>query len=457
MARLDPPARAAQNALMRPHVQYARSGDVQIAYQVTGGGPIDLVWAPGTVSHLDMEWEWPPRAQFLDDLGTFCRLIRFDKRGTGLSDRPTIAATLEERTDDIRAVMDAAASEAAFVFGVSEGANMACMFAAMHPRRTRGLLIWGGQARWVRSRDYRWGVTRREKEREIRTLLQKGIGLEYLGIPPGSQEGDPALIDWFLRYARAGGSPSAVAALERMNFDIDVRDILPAIRVRTLVMNRTGDPVANVEAARDLSTRIPSAQFVELPGATHSFTAIEPERVLAEIKGFITGTRDQIHADRILTTVVCLDIVGSTQTAAKLGDRRWRQLLDRHYDILERNLAAHGGMEIDRAGDGLMATFDGPSRAIRFALAAQRDAASLGLSLRSGVHTGEVEVSNRHRRGIAVHVAARLAALAGPNEVLVSSTVKDLVAGAGLSLRDRGLHKLKGVPERWRTYVAKLP
>jgi class 3 adenylate cyclase len=442
---------------MHPPVQYARSGNVQVAYQVTGGGPVDLVWAPGLISHLDLEWEWPPRARFQDELGSFCRLIRFDKRGTGLSDRPTAAATIEERTDDIRAVMDAAGSDAAFIFGQSEGANMACVFAAMYPKRTRGLLVWGGQARWVRTRGYRWGMSRKEKERELRTLLQKGIGLEYLGITPHDQLEDPAQIDWFLRFARAGGSPSAIAAMERMNFDIDVSDILPAIRVRALIMNRTGDPVANVEAARDLARRIPGARFVEFPGDTHSIAAIEPERVLAEIKGFITGTQYQVSGDRVLSTIVCLDIVGSTQTAAKLGDRRWRQLLDRYYDMLERHLAAHGGTEIDRAGDGLMATFDGPSRAIRFAVIVQRDAAPLDLHLRVGVHTGEVEVSNRARRGIAVHVAARLSALAGSNEVLVSSTVKDLVAGSGLILRDRGLHKLKGVPERWRTYAASLP
>jgi class 3 adenylate cyclase len=424
-----------------------------VAYQVTGSGPIDLVWAPGTVSHLDLEWEWPPRARFLDELGSFCRLIRFDKRGTGLSDRPSTAATLEERTDDIRAVMDAAGSEAAFIFGVSEGANMACLFAAMYPGRTRGLLIWGGQARWVRTRNYRWGMSRRDKEREIRTLLHKGINLEYLGIPPGTQPGDPPMVDWFLRYARAGGSPSAVAALERMNSDIDVRNILPAIHVRALVMNRTGDPVANVEAARDLARRIPGASFVELAGNTHSLTAIEPERVLAEIEGFITGTRDRIPGDRVLSTIVCLDIVGSTQRAAKLGDRHWRQLLDSYYDMLERHMRADGGTEIDRAGDGLLAAFDGPSRAVRFALAVQRDAARFDIKVRAGVHTGEIEVSNRARRGIAIHIAARISALARPNEVLVSSTVKDLVAGSGLILRDRGMRKLKGVPSRWRTFT----
>lgn len=334
---------------------------------------------------------------------------------------------------------------------------MACLFAATYPGRTRGLLIWGGQARWVRTRDYRWGMSRVEKEREIRTLLRKGISLEYLGIPPGSQPGDPGLVDWFLRYARAGGSPSAVAALERMNVDIDVRNILPAIRVRTLVMNRRGDPVASVEAARDLAGRIAGAQFVELPGDTHSFTAIEPERVLAEIKAFITGTRDQISGDRVLSTIVCVDIVGSTQKAAKLGDRRWREVLDRYYDMLERHLGGYGGKEIDRAGDGLLATFDGPSRAISFALSVRRDATPLDLHLRVGVHTGEVEASNRAQRGIAIHIAARLSALAVANEVLVSSTVKDLVAGSGLALRDRGLHNLKGLSGRWRVFAAALP
>lgn len=439
---------------MRPPVRYAKSGDISIAYQVTGEGPVDLVWAPGTVSHLDLDWEWSPRARFLEQLASFCRLIRFDKRGTGLSDRPTKAATLEERTDDIRAVMDAAGSHEAFVLGVSEGANMACLFAATFPKRTRGLMIWGGQARWVKTDDYPWGYTREEKEREIQSLSENGISLEYLlGTGAGQRPADdPAFRDWLLRWARAGGSPSAAAALERMNADIDVRDILPTIQVSTLVMNRTGDPVANVEAARDMASQIPGARFVEFPGNTHSLYAIEPERVLAELKSFITGTPSQVLGNRVLATILFTDIVASTERAAQLGDRSWSELLDHYYTLVVRELQTHGGTEVDRVGDGIFATFDGPSRCIRCALAIRQAATGLGLRLRTGVHTGEVEVVDRAVRGIAVHIAARIAELADSNEILVSSTVRDLVVGSGLPFADRGDHVLKGVPESRRLF-----
>ncbi len=439
----------AKTADMRPPVRYAKSGDISIACQVTGEGPVDLVWAPGTVSHLDLDWEWPPRARFLEQLASFCRLIRFDKRGTGLSDRPTKAATLEERTEDIRAVMDAVGSREAFVFGVSEGANMACLFAATFPKRTRGLIIWGGQARWVKTSDYPWGYSREEKEREIQRLSENGIDLEYLlgqgaGLGPTD---DAEFRDWLLRWARAGGSPSAAAALERMNAEIDVRDILPTIQVPTLVMNRTGDPVANIQAARDLAARIPGARFVEFPGNTHSLYAIEPERVLAELKSFITGTPSQVLGNRVLATILFADIVESTEQAARLGDSTWSELLDHYYALVVRALRTHGGTEVDRVGDGVFAIFDGPSRGIRCALAIRQAASGLRLRLHTGVHTGEVEVIDRTVRGIAVHIAARIAELAGSNEILVSSTVRDLVVGSGLAFEDRGEYVLKGVPE----------
>jgi class 3 adenylate cyclase len=439
---------------MRPPTRYARSGDISVAYQVTGEGSVDLVLAPGTVSHLDLDWEWPPRARYLEQLASFCRLIRFDKRGTGLSDRPTRAATLEERTDDIRAVMDAVGSREAFVFGVSEGANMACLFAATFPQRTRGLIIWGGQARWVKTSDYPWGYSREEKEREIQRLSENGIDLEYL-LGPGAGIGptdDPVYRDWLLRWARAGGSPSAAAALERMNAEIDVRDILPTIQVPTLVMNRTGDPVANIEAARDLASCIPGARFVEFPGNTHSPYAIEPERVLAELKSFITGTPSQILGNRVLATILFTDIVKSTERAAQLGDNAWSELLDHYYARVGQELQTHGGTEVDRVGDGIFATFDGPSRGLKCALAIRRAASDLRIQLRMGVHTGEVEVVDRAVRGIAVHIAARIAELADSNEILVSSTVRDLVVGSGLSFADRGDHVLKGVPESRRLF-----
>lgn len=440
---------------MRPPVCYAASGDVRVAYQVTGDGPIDLIWAPGTVSHLDLDWEQPAKARFIEALASFCRLIRFDKRGTGLSDRPAGAATLEERTDDIRAVMDAAASERAAILGVSEGASMACLFAATYPERTRALLVWGGQARWGRTDDYPWGLAREEWQAMVDEAVANWPSLDYL-LGPGAGMGpdvDPALLDWARRYGQAGASPSALLALERMNADGDIRDILASIRVPTLVMNRTGDPVAHVEAARDLASRIDGARFLELPGDTHSLTLVEPERVIAEIRGFLTGSMPAVASDRALATLMYLDIVESTTTAAALGDGAWRDLLERHYAGVERNLAAYQGIEVDRAGDGLLATFDGPTRAIRAAAAIRSDAGRLGIRTRAGVHTGEVERTPDGIRGLAVHVVARLASLAGPDEILVSGTVRDLIAGSGVPLESRGRRVLKGVPRRTAVFA----
>jgi class 3 adenylate cyclase len=440
---------------VRPETRYARSGDVQVAYQASGHGELELVFAPGTVSHLDLDWEWPPKARFFEALGRFCRLIRFDKRGTGLSDRPTDAATLEERTDDIRAVMEAVGSRYASIFGGSEGGSMACVFAATYPERTRSLILWGVQARWMQTDDYPWGSTPQQAGQMISMLEREWPSVEYL-LGPGAGLGrdvDPAYLDWFMRYARAGASPSAIVALERMNFAIDVRDVLPAIRVPTLVMNRTGDPVAHVDAARDIAERIPGAHFVEFPGDTHSLFAIEPEKVIAEIEEFLTGTPATLRTDRALATILFADIVESTQQATKLGDARWRDLLTRHYQAAERALSAYGGLEIDRAGDGLFALFDGPTRAIRCAIALRSEGATLGLDLRSGVHTGEIERAGSAVRGVAVHLAARVAARAQPGEVLVSSTVKDLVAGSGLAFEDRGEHELKGIPGEWRLFA----
>lgn len=435
---------------MRPPVRYAASGSVRVAYQVTGSGPIDLVWAPGTISHLDLDWEYPAKARFIEALSAFTRLIRFDKRGTGLSDRPTDAATLEERTDDIRAVMDAAGSSRAAILGVSEGASMACLFAATYPARTHSLLIWGGQARWGRTDDYPWGLTTEEWQAVVTEAAESWPSLDYL-LGPGAGMGadaDPALLDWARRYGQAGASPSALLALERMNAESDIRDILPSIRVPALVMNRTDDPVASVGAARDLASRITDARFVELPGATHSLTTLEPERVLAEIRAFLTGSAPAVLFDRALATLLFIDIADSTAMAAAMGDGPWRDLLDRHYAASERNLAAYQGTEVDRAGDGLLATFDGPTRAIRAAVRIRADAAGLGIQTRAGVHTGEIERTSGGVRGLAVHVAARIAALAGPGEILVSGTVRDLIAGSGIELESRGRRALKGVPDR---------
>ena len=439
---------------LRPDTKYARSGDVRIAYQITGEGPSDIVYAPGTVSHLDMDWEWPARVEFFQRLSSFCRLIRFDKRGTGMSDRPTYAATLEERIDDIRAVMDAAGSERAFIFGVSEGGSMACLFGATYPSRTRGLILWGTQARWVRTHDYPWGLTSEENQRMIDDLAENGVTLAYVtGGGAGLKDADPAYIRWMMRYGRAGGSPSAFVALERMNSQIDIRGILPNIRVPTLVMNRTGDPAANVTAAKDLASRIPGAKFVEFPGESHSMFDIA-YNVLAQVEEFVAGTRWHAGLDRVLATILFLDIVGSTKRLTEMGDRRWRDLLDQHNSEVRRQLVSFKGKEVKTTGDGFLATFDGPTRAIQCAAAIRDAVTQLGVEVRMGLHTGECELMGNDVGGVAVHMAARISAEAGPGQILVSNTVKDLVAGSGLKFKDTGLHILKGFSGESRLFEA---
>ena len=439
---------------MQPDTRYAKSGDVRVAYQVTGEGPVDLILAPGTASHLDLDWEWPEKASFLERLGSFCRLIRFDKRGTGLSDRPTDAATLEERMDDIRAVMDAARSGRAVIFGYSEGANLAALFAATYPPRTRGLLLWGAQARWIRDGDYPWGPTREEADQEIAYLAENGVTVEYLTGPGAGIPKDLTHVRFFMRYLQASASPSALAALERMLCLIDVRDILPSVRVPVVVMNRTGDPVASVGAARDFAARIPGARFVEFAGDTHPFfTGPATGEILAEIEAFVTGVRPAPAADRVLATVLFTDIVSSTQKLEAIGDQRWRQLLDSHHARVRQLLEHYAGTEIDTTGDGFFATFDGPTRAIRCACAIGDAIREIGLEIRAGLHTGEIECRGATASGIAVHVGARVAALARPGEVLVTSTVKQLVPGSGINFAGRGAHTLKGVADQWQLFA----
>jgi class 3 adenylate cyclase len=423
-----------------------------VAYQVTGAhNPIDLVLAPGNVSHLELWWEFPELASFYERLSSFARLIRFDKRGTGMSDRPPGAPTLEERSDDIRAVMDAAQSDRAFVLGNSEGGNMACVFAATYPERTRGLLLWGVQARWVKANDYPWGLTAEEQLAMADDIAQQGLTDEYL-FGPGAGMLSDAEMGRDRRLYRAAVSPAALAANERMNANIDTRNVLPAIHVPTIVMNRIHDPVANVDAARELASQIDGARFVEFPGDTHSMADFEPEDVLTTIQEFVTGTRPPPPVDRVLATVLFTDIVGSTETAVELGDRAWRELLAEHHDHVRRELEAHRGREVDTAGDGFFATFDGPARALRCALAIIESVRPLGIQIRAGCHTGEVELAYRQVSGVAVHIGARIAALAGPSELFASSTVKDLTAGCGLTFEDADEHQLKGVPDRWRLY-----
>lgn len=433
-----------------PPVQYAKSGDIFVAYQVTGEGPHDLVWAPGATSHLNLAWESPHHVKMIERLGSFSRLIRFDKRGTGLSDAVKDVSTLEQRIDDIRAVMDAAASERAHIFGISEGGPMACLFAATYPERTRSLVLYGTKARWSRAADYRWAQDREDGERLLRQREADGPAPFELNDSWkawfGPLHADPAFVDWHMRWRSAGATPAMQVALGRMNLGIDVRDILPAIRVPSLVMVRPEDPVAPLEAVRQMASAIPDARLHILPPYGHMWVDIGDE-IADEIERFITGAQTPAVIDRVLATLVFADIVGSTEQAVALGDRAWRDLLERYYTLVRRELAVHSGVEVDTAGDGLLARFDGPGRAIRCARAIQRVGGELGIQVRAGVHTGEVELAGGAVRGIAVHTAARIASLAGAGEVFVSNTVRDLVAGSGMVFADRGVHTLKGVPE----------
>jgi class 3 adenylate cyclase len=441
-----------------PKTRYARSDDVLIAYQVTGEGPVDVVFAPGTMSHLDLDWEIPRRALFFERFGRFCRLIRFDKRGTGLSDRPVHMATLEERTDDIRAVMDAVGIERAHLFGASEGGSMACMFAATYPHRANSLLIWGAQARWIETPDHPWGQTRAEHDDMLRMVMEGWPSIEYITGPGAGlgKNADPAYVEAVARYMRAAASPSAVLAYEQMNGAIDTRPILPAIKAPTLVMNRAGDPVAHVKAARDMAARIPGAIFREYSGASHSMMLDDMETILADIEEFVTGERPSEVSDRILATVLFVDIAASTERATALGDAAWRNVMNAYYAIVRKELARFRGKETNTAGDGFLATFDGPARAVRCALAIAKAVRQLGIDVRAGVHTGECELMGDNVGGIAVNIGARVMDRAAPGSVLASGTVRDLVAGSGIDFDDAGTHALKGVPGEWRLYSARV-
>jgi class 3 adenylate cyclase len=441
---------------MLPKTKYARSDDVLIAYQVTGDGPVDVVMAPGTMSHLDLDWEIPRRALFFERFSRFCRLIRFDKRGTGLSDRPVKMATLEERTDDIRAVMDAVGIERANIFGASEGGSMACLFAATYPQRTNALLTWGAQARWIASPDYPWGQTQAEHEEMLKMVLDGWPSFEYITGPGAGlgKEADPAYIETIARYMRAAASPSAVYAYEQMNGAIDTRPILSAIKAPTLVMNRTGDPVCHVDGARDMAARIPGARFKEYPGNSHGMMLDDMETILSDIQEFVTGERPIDASDRILATVLFLDIASSTERATQLGDAAWGNLLSSYYSIVRRELARHRGKETNTSGDGFLAMFDGPARAVRCALAITREVKQLGIDVRAGVHTGECEMMGDNVGGFAVNIGARVMSKAKPGSVLVSGTVKDLVAGSGIDFTEMGTHALKGVPGEWKLFAA---
>jgi class 3 adenylate cyclase len=432
-----------------PETRYAKSGDLRIAYQVVGSRPFDLVFVPGFVSNIDLFWEMPEWAYFFSRLATFSRLILFDKRGTGLSDRVAGIATLEERMDDVRAVMDAASSERAALFGVSEGGPMSLLFAATYPQRATALVLYGSYARPTHL------VSDEEFNKEI-DLIDRlwGTG-EYLVaryMPRGLSE--EVVRPVWARLERQSASPSAVIAIRRMNREIDARHILPSIRVPALVMHRVGDSAINVELGRYLAANIPGARYVELPGNDHVpfYERDITDRIVDEVEEFLTGSRSEPDVDRVLATVMFTDIIDSTRRAAELGDRQWRVLLDRHDDTVRQQLARFRGQEIKNLGDGFMATFDGPARAVRCAASICESVRPLGIAVRSGLHTGEVELKRDDVAGIAVHIAARVAAEAEAGETVVSSTVRDLVAGSGLRFQDRGIRALKGLPEEVHLY-----
>jgi pimeloyl-ACP methyl ester carboxylesterase len=439
-----------------PPTRYAENGEVHIAYQVLGEGPLDLICVMGSITNLNVLWEDPEYRRFCERLASFSRLILFDKRGMGLSDRVRVG-TLEDRMDDVRAIMDAVGSESAALFGVSEGGPMSMLFAASYPERTRALVLCGAEVKEETTGDWPWGeATREEFEAAIdlgRVVDRWGQGLIADFLVP-SRKGDPQLRELLGRLQVQAATPHDAVAFMRMAFEIDVRHVAPTVTTPTLILHRVDDMVCHVENARWVARSIEGARYVELPGADH-LPWIEGDDILDEIQEFLTGVREPAAPDRMLATVLFTDVVGSTAYARELGDRRWRDLLERHNDVIRRDLERFRGVEIDTAGDGFFATFDGPARAIRCARSIVDNVRSgVGLDVRSGLHTGECELSGDAVRGIAVHTGARVAAMAGAGEVLVSGTVKDLVAGSGIEFTDRGVHELKGIPGEWRLYAA---
>jgi pimeloyl-ACP methyl ester carboxylesterase/class 3 adenylate cyclase len=434
-----------------PETRYAKSGDIHIAYQIVGCGPLNLVLVPGFISHIEWLWEAPACARYFSRLASFTRLILFDKRGTGLSDRVAQVPTLEQRMDDVRAVLDAAGAEQAVIMGVSEGGPMSVLFSATYPERTSALVLYGTFATFSS-----WVPTPEQLEHILEFIDNAwGSGASLPRFAP-SMAHDERFREWWARHERLGASPGAAIALMRMNSGIDVRPVLPAVHVPTLVLHRRDDVTVDVNASRYIARQIPGAKYVELDGRDHIPWVGNADAVIEEIEEFLTGVRHAPEPNRVLATVLFIDIVGSTEKATALGDRRWRDELESYYGAVRRELAKFKGREVGTSGDGVLATFDGPARAIRCAGAIRDAVRRLGLEIRAGLHTGECEVmaDGADVGGIAVHIGARVSAAASPGEVLVSSTVKDLVAGSGLRFQDRGTRSLRGAPGKWRLFAA---
>ena len=433
-----------------PATRYAVSGDVNIAYQAMGSGPVDIILIPGFISHVEFAHELIGYTSFLRRLSAFARVVTFDKRGQGLSDRACGIAPLEQRMDDVRAVMDEIGSQRAILFGFSEGCPMSVLFAATYPERVSHIILFGGFARFA---DYAGDIERRIRQR----IQQWGTGSVVGPLMP-SLANNPDAVALFARFERLSASPGAVKAVMQMNALIDVRSILASVRVPTLVLHRTDDALVPVEQGRELARRIPGAAFAEYPGSGHAFWYGDVEAMLGDVEEFVTGAREGsgIELERVLATVLFTDIVNSTHTAAAAGDHAWRRLLDSHDQLAKQQVEKHRGSLVKTTGDGILATFDGPGRAVRCALAFEAASQQIGLPLRAGLHTGEIEMRGQDIGGIAVHAAARVMAQCAPSEVLVSRVVTDLVAGAGLKFAERGSHELKGLPGRWDLFSASL-
>jgi class 3 adenylate cyclase len=437
----------------RPETKYAKSGGVHIAYQVFGEGDLDLVLVPGFTTHLELAWEYAPSARLLEGFAAFARVITFDRRGSGLSDPVVDAPTLEQRMDDVRAVMDAADCERAALVGFSEGVPMSILFAATYPARVQALVCTGGMARSTYAEDYPWGTPAEALIESVAELIGPHWGdgsITEVSLP--SQADNAEARQYWGRTERSTASPGMMNALAQMFLDLDVRDVVPSVHTPALILHRTRDRLVNVRHGRWLAEHLPNARMIEFEGDDHGFFYQGTEEWLGAIQEFLTGSRAVAETDRVLATVLFTDIVDSTRMAADLGDRHWRQMLERHQRVVREDLDNFSGREVKSTGDGFLATFDGPARAIRCASAILRSSETSGLRVRAGLHTGECEIMGDDIGGIAVHIAARVSARAEPQELLVSRTVKDLVAGSGLQFTDRGVHALKGVPEPWQLY-----
>jgi class 3 adenylate cyclase len=435
-----------------PIARYAKSGDLNIAYVVEGDSPLDLVWIPPWISQVEYLWAEESLSRVMGRLTTFSRVITFDRRGSGLSDPLSGAPTLEEQIDDVIAVMDAAGSERAAIAGTLEGGPMAALFAATHPDRVSALVLYATFARATWAPGYEWAWTAEERQLHMDQAVERwGEGLVAGSVAPSLME-NADFMEWAGRLERLAASPSTIKRIFDLIGEFDVRDILPSIRVPTLVLHRRGDSFINLEHSRFMAERIPDARLVELEGGDNMFSIGDTDGLLGEIEEFLTGERHQLESDRMLATVLFTDICGSTERAAQLGDRSWRYMLERHDALFRRALERHRGREVKHTGDGFLATFDGPARAIRCAADLTDSVGSIGIQVRAGLHTGELEVMDGDLSGLAVHIAARVMDRAGPSEVLVSSTVKDLVVGSGIEFEERGEHELRGVPGEWRLF-----